>query len=210
MRSAALRRFEQSMAIGYEQWHDGVGYDLEALSHLSEREKRIVERKLVPRAAKDWRDLEALGALGTPAALQAILSVRREGDPQIRLQAHNHGPDPSAAEWDAAIVGSLTHASLTTGLIDALRCAIAHPSPAVVELLWSRVSNPSPVAYHCGAALCCIAGISPNLYDETHQALLHRLMGPASEARSQAVEELRRAVNQAPARPEADEVVGPQ
>ncbi len=36
-----LERFEKSMQIDYEKWHDGIGYDLEALqsASLTERKK---------------------------------------------------------------------------------------------------------------------------------------------------------------------------
>ena len=191
MASEALRQFEESMQIGYEQWHDGIGYDLEAIDQLTESEKKVVEGKLVPRAGNDWRDLEALNRLGTASAIRAILGVRQNGEPQIGLTAHLFGPEPSLSEWERAIMDSLAIAEITSGLIQALNCSIEHPSEAVVALLWSRVRDPqSGVAYHCASALCCISGILESIYDDKHRKLFLRLVGPSSEDRTLAVREL--------------------
>ncbi len=193
MASKSLRQFEESMQIGYEQWHDGIGYDLEAIDQLTESEKKMVEGKLVPRAGNDWRDLEALDRLGTPSATVAILGVRQSGEPQIRLTAHQFGPEPSSSEWERAIMDSLAIAEITSGLIQALNCAIEHPSEAVVALLWSKVRDPqSGVAYHCASALCCISGILESMYDDKYRKLFLRLVGPGTEDRSLAVRELER------------------
>jgi hypothetical protein len=191
MPSEPLRRFEKSMEIGYEQWHDGMGYDVEAIDKLSDSEKREVERKLVPRAANDWRDLEALDRLGTPAAIQAILRVRSTADPQIRLTAHQYGPEPSPQEWEQVIVASLETAEIYSGLTQALSCATSHSSQAVESVLWRKVRDPeSGIAYHCASALCCIKGLQVSEYDDTHRALFLRLVGPDSPDRAQAVQEL--------------------
>jgi hypothetical protein len=191
MDSGAFNRFQKSMNIGYEQWHDGVGYDLEAIDQLTESEKKVVEGKLVPRAGNDWRDIEALDRLGTPAAIQAILRVRQTGDVQIQLTAHQYGPEPTEAEWERAIMNSLATAEIMTGLISALNCAIEHPSDPVVSMLWSKVRDPkSGVAYHCASTLCCIGGAIDSIYDDKYRTLFLRLVGPASEDRSLAVQEL--------------------
>ncbi|MEQ1821115.1 MAG: hypothetical protein ABL949_01255 [Fimbriimonadaceae bacterium] len=191
MFSGSLRRFEKSMDIGYEQWHDGIGYDLDALDHLNDSEKRQVEGKLIPRAANDWRDLEALDRLGTPAAIEAILRVRSATDPQIQLYAHQYGPLPSEQEWERAILRLLETAEIYSGLTQVLNCAIEHPSEAVVAMLWHKVRSPeSGVAYHCAAALCCIAGVLESIYDDSQRELFLNLVGPASENRSKAVMDL--------------------
>jgi hypothetical protein len=38
--SPTLDKFLQSMKIGYVEWHDGIGYDLEALGELRGEELR--------------------------------------------------------------------------------------------------------------------------------------------------------------------------
>ena len=191
MASEAFNRFKRSMDIGYEQWHDGIGYDLDAIDHLTDAEKKMAENLLIPRAEKDWRDLEALDRLGTPGAIQSILAVRHAKDPQIRLRAHEYGPAPTAAEWEHTILSSLETAEIYSGLIQVLNRAIGYPTPPVIDKLWSKVRDPkSGVAYHCAAALCCITGIQDSMYDDQHRELFLRLVGPASSERIQAVQEL--------------------
>ena len=191
MKSKALQQFEKSMDIGYEQWHDGIGYDLDAIVQLTDNEIKIVEGLLIPRAGNDWRDLEALDRIGTPAAIQAIHRVRKTADVQIQLTAHQYGPEPTEPEWERAIMNSLATAEIISGLISALNCAIENPSDPVIAMLWSRVRDPkSGVAYHCAAALCCIGGVIDSMNDDKYRALFLRLVGPSSEDRSLAVQEL--------------------
>lgn len=196
MDSEALTRFEKSMAIGYEEWHDGIGYDLTALDELTESEKRFAEKLLIPRATNDWRDLEALDRLGTPGAIRAILDARRARDPDIRLRAHRYGPEPTAEEWESSILALLKVADLYSGLTQVLDCAVEHPSSAVQAMLWTRVRDPeSGVAYHCAAALCCIHGVLDSMYDDRYRPLFLRLVAKASEDRTQAVEELAKLID---------------
>lgn len=70
--SPALERFLQSMKIGHTEWHDGTGYDLKALRELSGEEVKQVENVLVSRKDWDWRDVEALAAVNTPWAIEAL------------------------------------------------------------------------------------------------------------------------------------------
>jgi hypothetical protein len=191
MFSSAFQRFEKSMEIGYEQWHDGTGYDLEAIDQFTLGEKQRAEKRLIPRAGNDWRDLEALDRLGTPTAIQAILETRLKGEVQIRLTAHLYGPEPTDAEWERAILASLEVAEIYSGLIQVLNCAISHPTSVVVATLWAKVRNPeSGVAYHCAAALCCIKGVIDSLYSDARRDLFLRLVGPSSEDRTLAINDL--------------------
>ena len=68
-----------STHIGYDEWHDGIGYDLDALGQLEGGERDEVQRWLLARANEDWRDLEALDALGSSAAKGAVRETLRTG-----------------------------------------------------------------------------------------------------------------------------------
>ena len=56
------------MVIDYEKWHDGVGYDLDAIREASQDERQAIEILLFNRGTRDWRDVEALAALDTARA----------------------------------------------------------------------------------------------------------------------------------------------
>lgn len=95
-----------STDIGYEQWHDGVGYDLGALAELKDDERDEAERWLLARADRDWRDVEGLLALGSERARGAVVDQLCHGMIEIRLVAARRLPEDPAIEADreAAIV----------------------------------------------------------------------------------------------------------
>lgn len=89
MPSEAYQQFLKSMNIGFEQWHDGIGYDLEALQRLSAEERVHIEEMLIKNLeqAGDWRDVEALAALGTTSALAVVDKARFHNKARVRNRA---------------------------------------------------------------------------------------------------------------------------
>ena len=59
-----LARFERSLRVDHEKWHDGVGYDLDAIREAAPDELASMEALLLERDVRDWRDVEALAAVG--------------------------------------------------------------------------------------------------------------------------------------------------
>jgi hypothetical protein len=107
--------FIRSLEIGYEHWHDGVGYDIEAMAGMSEEERQVVRQVMRNRLAEtsrlpEWRDMEVAAALGDTETLEQLLDY---DDAQVRLRASRYlntgglpeaeickalvGPDPAAA-----------------------------------------------------------------------------------------------------------------
>ena len=85
----AFQRFLDSMKIGYIEWHDGIGYDLDALNEMTPDELRQVEELVIRRKDSDWRDVETLAALNTPFTIQALkdcLQQPQSGLPTVRHQ----------------------------------------------------------------------------------------------------------------------------
>ena len=70
--SKEYQRFLDSMKLDYDKWHDGVGYDLDALRKLSTDEKEKVEDILIERGVVGWRDIDALAEIGSERALSAL------------------------------------------------------------------------------------------------------------------------------------------
>src|SRR5215204_3863724 len=71
----AIARFERSLLIDYEQWHDGVGYDVAVLRELSDQQRRGIEARLTP--PDGWRDIEALAVLASLGSDSARAELRR-------------------------------------------------------------------------------------------------------------------------------------
>jgi len=158
-RSAAYERFMASTNIGYDEWHDGIGYDLEALAQLEGEERAEVERWLVARANDDWRDVEALAALGSTTAKGAVRETLRTGKVEQRLAAAREvagsgdANDADGADVEAAIVAGLDAGDLLQGLMHALDLAAEHPTPAVIDALFRCALRGSSVARVHAAAL---------------------------------------------------------
>jgi hypothetical protein len=89
MPSEAYQLFLDSMIIGFDQWHDGTGYDLEALGRLGPEERASIEELLVKnlKEAGDWRDVQALVALGATSARAAADEARFHRNTKVRNYA---------------------------------------------------------------------------------------------------------------------------
>jgi hypothetical protein len=85
-----LARFVRSMVIDHEKWHDGIGYDLEAVEKASPQERKEIEDLLMERKGRDWRDIEALERLDTPRSRAAIREAFASGDSMVRMAVLRH------------------------------------------------------------------------------------------------------------------------
>ena len=131
--SDARRTFDASMVIGYEQWHDGIGYDLDALAKLTESERESVAADLIIRLRSgdgSWRDVEALAALGTPQARHALEIALPRADLGLRLHIGRALAELGAAvAMDKIIADALRSADRDGSHSFALDLAAQHATP---------------------------------------------------------------------------------
>jgi hypothetical protein len=133
MPTPEYQRFLDSMIIGYMQWHDGDGYDLEALAALKDEERGSAETVLIAHLATkaDWRDVDALAALGTPGAMAAVKTAAKHGNPEVRNHAlevmAEAGPEQAGPQLEDDIVRAVERG--------ALDLAESHPTPRVKRAL---------------------------------------------------------------------------
>jgi hypothetical protein len=165
---SALVRFERSLLIGYEQWHDGVGYDVEALRELTDEQRRGIETRLVP--PDGWRDVEALAviaSLGSDSARTELRRAATSGSSEVRLAVLTHAPelvpdDVRIASIVQALESATPFDSFTTTLdqVEAF-----HPQP-VIDALWQGLeSRAGDVAVHYAAMLAFIYGKADSSFD---------------------------------------------
>jgi hypothetical protein len=130
--TAAYERFIASMKIGYTEWHDGVPYDLDALSSVSSEELGELEALLIQRMNEDWRDSEALAKVHTGRTIHALKESMKGPNREVRLRAAEllHGMG-QLDKLDDVIIEGLRFGELGKGLAQAERLAAAHPSEAV-------------------------------------------------------------------------------
>jgi hypothetical protein len=162
-----VQRFKRSMAGNFEQWHDGIGYDLEALRAMSPAERESAEAMLIGRGVRDWRDVEALACFPSPAARKALRTALNQGNPEVCLAIMRHAPELVP---DSNRIAFLVEALQTTlffgGMGQTLdQVADFHPAPIVEVLLRGALEQSGDVAVHFAAMLCFIHGQASEPFD---------------------------------------------
>lgn len=190
--SNAYDKFMKSMNIGYEEWHDGIGYDLDALRELDQSEIQQVESVLIPRKDEDWRDAEALAALGTPAALAALRSCVDSPNNEVRLLAARHlAGTGDQDELERVIIESLRSSTIGGGMVQALQQAEEHPSEAVKQtLFWCALHGHDDIRVHAAALLFYLYGVGESNFDWNHRPLFLRFNTPDMTERKAAFRDL--------------------
>ena len=190
----ALDRFRNSLFIDYEKWHDGVGYDVDALRELTPAERMTAESRLD--ATHDWRDVEALAVLaqlGSQSAEQALRSALRTGSPEIRLAVMRHAPqlvDDDARS--ATLLHALDTATPFDGFTATLEQVASFHPPQIIDALWRGLTTrQGDVAVHYAAMLAFIYGKADSTFDWSMRPLFLKFNTESSAERRAAIAELR-------------------
>ena len=164
---SAVVRFERSLLIGYEQWHDGVGYDVEALAIIA--------------------------SLGSDSARTELRRVAMSGSSEVRLAVLQHAPElvPDDARI-ASIVQALESATPFDSFTETLDQVEAfHPQP-VIDALWQGLeSRAGDVAVHYAAMLAFVYGKADSSFDWSMRPLFLKFNTADVAQRRAAVSELR-------------------
>jgi hypothetical protein len=148
------------MNINYEKWRDGIGYDLKALAEANKEEREVIERTLINRNPRNWRDIEALAIIDTPRARSALKSTIRRGSNEINMAVLRFAPELVNDELRTKlIVESLKSASFFHGLLQTLYIVEKyHPKEVIKELFYGLLSREGEVAVSYAAMLFYIYG----------------------------------------------------
>jgi hypothetical protein len=169
--STDYQRFIASMQIDYARWHDGEPYDLDALARLTGDERDRIETLLIARRDNDWRDVDALDRLGSPAALAALEESARGPNREVRIRASEHLFDRGRrTDLDEVLVDGIRHATFGQGLQETLWLAAKHPTPAVIRALAeAALCRREEGAVHAVALLYFLHGLAAEEFDTAHQ-----------------------------------------
>lgn len=172
----AFQSFARSMEVDFDKWHDGTGYDLAALAEAGPEERARIESLLLARGCRDWRDVEALSALNTPGARQALVEAFRRGNAEIRAAVLRSVPDlASLEERIAALVSAIESAEVFGGLTQALLEVEAFHPPEIVDALFRGVlQRDGAVAGEFAAMLLYLHGQAESAYDMALRPFLLR------------------------------------
>lgn len=174
MPSPLLQRFLDSLAITFDKWHDGLGYDLETVREMDATDRQALESLLIDRlqGEGDWRDVEALCALDTPRARQAVLDARSHQQTGVRnyaigcAQRWEEAPGPEDDEVERAIVESIRSAGAMANLASTLDLAEQHPTAAVKRALLERtLTGDATTRVNCAALVLHLCGQAEEPFD---------------------------------------------
>jgi hypothetical protein len=187
-----LVRFKRSMEIDYEKWHDGVGYDIEALRQLSGSEREEAEKIILNRGPLDWRDIEALSVLNTPKSNAILRKAAKDPDPEVRMAVIAYSPkNVTYDERVSSIVKALRTAQFYHGLSQTLdQVEHFHPNEVIEELLRGALNREGEVAVHFAARLFYIYGKADSSFDMKHRSFFLRFNTKIREDRRKVFKEL--------------------
>ena len=201
--TSALDRFVHSLFIDYEKWHDGVGFDIDALRELKPEERKVAESRLD--ATHDWRDVEALAVLaqlGSMSAEQSLRGALRSGSNEIRLAVMRYTPHLVDADTRTTmLVQALDTATPFDAFSSTLEQVESFHPPAVVDALWRGLdTRQGDVATHYAAMLAFIYGKADSAFDWHLRPLFLKFNTESSAERKAAIAELRARIGTAEAR----------
>ncbi|QJR37528.1 hypothetical protein [Gemmatimonas groenlandica] len=196
--SDAWQRFARSRQLDYERWREGIGYDLEALAQMSAAEQATTIESLIP--PSDWRDVEALVAVGSARAIDALQRAAEHGAIAVRLAIADRAPElVDDALHTEMLRDALTSAEIMSGLSEALDQIEEFHPPVVVDALFAGlIERDGAVAYHCAATLAVIYGKIDSRFDWSMRPLFLRFNTERQTERLEARRELRRQLGVSP------------
>jgi hypothetical protein len=162
-----LQRFEASMKIGFEEWHDGIGYDIEALRMASQAELDAIEQILINHSPRDWRDIEALAKINTKCARQTIKKAIKDPNPVVRVAVTRFAPDLiTENERTKSITDALQNTEAFWGLSQVLyEIERYHPEEVKEALIKGLLNREGEVAVHFAAMLFYLFGKAKEPFD---------------------------------------------
>ena len=184
----AANRFVASMNITYEMWHDGEGYDLDALEQVPASEQDAIEKVLIAHRPRDWRDIEALAQIDSPGARREVEAALKSSDAKVRQEAMQYaGEKADSADRERLLIQTLRSADLYGGLSQAIdECEEFHP-PAVIDALFrGALDRDGDVAVNFAAMLFFLHGKAKEPFDWDHRPFFLRF-NTSDRAQRQAV-----------------------
>jgi hypothetical protein len=187
-----LQRFEKSMQIDFEKWHDGIGYDLDAIKLASPTEREAIEQMLIRHSPRDWRDIEALATIKTKNAEKTIKNAIKDPNPDVRVAVTRFAPNlVTNSEHTQSIIDALHSAKLFGGLSQVLDdVETYHPAEVKEALIAGLLSREGDVAVLFAAMLFYLYGAAKEPFDMEQRPFFLRFNTESKDERTVAFKEL--------------------
>jgi hypothetical protein len=177
-RSKAWEQFHKSTNIGYDAWHDGTGYDLDAFSQMTSEEKELVSHELCEKSHLDWREMDVLRIHGGSASFNKLRDVLASGTIEERAYALRNLVDMgkmSGSVPDVQLAHVLDAINGLEGLTQALQIAQEHAGPVSNAALLRGARDRPTVAVHYAGMICFLAGVTDDVFDWNLRPLFLKL-----------------------------------
>lgn len=155
------------MKIDYEKWHDGVGYDIEAIKSASPEQRKTIEQMLTNHTPRDWRDIEALVQIDTISARETIKNAVKDPSTDVQIAVTRFAPHLiTTSKRTRALVSALQTAEIFSGLSQALdEIAEYHPKEIKEALIQELLSRKGDIAVLFVGMLFYIYGKATEPFD---------------------------------------------
>lgn len=196
IRSGVVERFRDSMAIDYDRWREGIGYDIGLIQTAAADERLAIERDLLCRPVDDWRDVEALAALNAPEAFEKLRNALDHSNHAIAMAILRHAPQlVSSDERTKLLIAALQSADFYHGLTEALDEVEQHHPPEIIEaLLKSLLDREGGALAHFAGLLMYLHGKAEVPFDWEQRPFFLRFNTPDRHERESAFRELCQAI----------------
>ena len=187
-----LQRFEASMKIGFEEWHDGIGYNIAAIRLASQAELESIEQILINHRPRDWRDIEALAEIHTKFARETIKEAIKDPNPVVRLAVARFAPQLiTDKERTQSAIYALQKAEIFNGFSLVLdEVERYHPEEVKEALIKGLLTRKGEVAVHFAAMLFYLLGATTKSFDWEQRPFFLRFNTEDGKKRVQVFREL--------------------
>ena len=187
-----LQRFEASMNIGFEEWHDGIGYNLEAIRLASQAELDSIEQLLINHNPRDWRDIEALAEIHTKCARETIKEAIKDPNPVVRLAVTRFAPQLiTDKERTQSVIYALQKVEIFNGFSKVLdEVERYHPEEVKEALIKGLLTRKGGIAVHFAAMLFYLFGAAKESFDWKQRPFFLRFKTEDGEERVKVFREL--------------------
>ncbi len=187
-----FQRFEESMKIGFEEWHDGIGYDIAAIRIASQAELDMIEQLLLNHIPRDWRDIEALAEIDTKCARETIKEAIKDSNPVVPIAVARFAPDMiTDNERSQSLINALQKTEIFSGFSNVLdEVERYHPEEVKEALIKGLLNRRGDVAVLFAAMLFYLFGHAKEPFDWKQRPFFLRFNTEYRKERVEAFREL--------------------
>jgi len=178
------------MEMNYEKWHDGIGYDLDALDEMTTEDKDQMVEMLGSDLREPWRSFEALNHLNTTKAMSIIQEALGHPKLEVRIAAARFVKGADSAR-EMVLIEAIEKSDVYAGLTQALdQVETFHPQGVIDALLRGLLKRGDSGAVNFAGMLLFIHGKADSSFDWSRRPLFLKFESGDLNARKSAFVEL--------------------